>query len=135
MLAPRELVFDVICAPYDARASRAMQAKVKVLERGQDMVLAAHYTPFRGGLTATTVETVRFSRPERVDFRLVRRPVPFVVEAFCLEERDDVTLLRYDGELGTDLWGLGNRWGLGYLRSDMSAMIGARLSIRQCFPR
>jgi hypothetical protein len=109
--APRETVFDVIVAPYDVRASRAMQAKVAVLERGSDMVLAAHYTPIRGRLRATTVETVRFSRPERVDFRLVRGPVPYVVETFWLRERHATTLLEYEGELGTDLWQLGARWG------------------------
>ncbi|MEJ7630386.1 MAG: SRPBCC family protein [Nocardioidaceae bacterium] len=109
--ASRDIVFDVIAAPYDIRAPRAMQAKVKVLVRGGDMVLAAHYTPIRGRLRATTVETVRFTRPERVDFQLVRGPVPHVVETFTLEEAGGGTLLRYDGELGTDLWNLGNRWG------------------------
>lgn len=109
--APRETVFDVITAPYDVRASRAMQAKVSVLERGTDMVLAAHYTPIRGRLRATTVETVRFSRPERVDFRLVRGPVPHVVETFHLTDRGASTFLTYNGELGTDLWRLGSRWG------------------------
>jgi hypothetical protein len=109
--APRETVFDVIAAPYDLRASRAMQAKVRVLERGSDMVLAAHYTPIRGRLRATTVETVRFSRPDRVDFRLVRGPVPYVVETFWLRERQETTVLEYEGELGTDLWRLGRRWG------------------------
>jgi hypothetical protein len=109
--APRETVFDVIAAPYDVRASRAMQAKVAVLERGSDLVLAAHYTPIRGRLRATTVETVRFSRPDRVDFRLVRGPVPYVVETFRLRDRHETTLLEYEGELGTDLWQLGARWG------------------------
>lgn len=109
--AAPDTVFDVISAPYDVRAPRAMQAKVSVLERGTDMVLAAHYTPVRGGLRATTVETVRFSRPERVDFRLVRGPVPEVVETFWLREHGAATLLTYDGHLGTDLWGLGAAWG------------------------
>jgi len=35
------------------------------------------------------VETVRFTRPGRVDFRLVRGPVPHVVEAFVLTEQPD----------------------------------------------
>lgn len=109
--APREQVFDVISAPYDVRAPRAMRAKVAVLERGTDMVLAAHFTPIRGKLQATTVETVRFTRPDRVDFRLVRGPVPHVVETFRLSEKGTTTLLTYDGELGTDLWGIGRWWG------------------------
>ncbi|MET7297981.1 hypothetical protein [Embleya sp. NPDC005575] len=58
-----------------------MREKVRVPERGTDMVLAAHATPVPGGrLTATTTETVRFTRPDRVGFRLVRGPVPTVVE-------------------------------------------------------
>lgn len=109
--APRELVFDVLTAPYAERPARALQEKVQVLERGQDMVLAAHYTPIRGRLRATTVETVRFTRPEHVDFRVVRGPVPHVVESFVLEQRGGRTRLSYSGELGTDLWALGERWG------------------------
>jgi len=58
--APPEVVFDVIAEPYAERSSRAMKEKVRVLERGQDLVLAAHYTAIRGRLKATTVETVRF---------------------------------------------------------------------------
>lgn len=109
--APREVVFDVIAAPYAERAPRAMREKVQVLERGRDMVLAAHYTPIRGRLRAVTVETVRFERPHRFSFRLVRGPVPHVVETFELTEDDaESTRLRYSGELGTDLWLLGERW-------------------------
>ena len=109
--APREIVFDAIAAPYGERVPRALQEKVRVLERGTDMVLAAHYTPIRGRLRATTVETVRFVRPERVDFRLVRGPVPQVEESFLLHDADGGTTLTYSGELGTDLWGIGERWG------------------------
>lgn len=109
--APREVVFEVISAPYLGRATREMAAKLTVLERGTDMVLAAHRTPVRGRLVATTVETVRFTRPESVDFRLVRGPVPHVVERFQLTEESSGTRLAYTGELGTDLWALGRRWG------------------------
>ncbi|GAA4656956.1 hypothetical protein GCM10023347_03930 [Streptomyces chumphonensis] len=111
--APRDVVFDVIAQPYLGRATRAMREKLRVLERGEDMVLAEHYTPVAGGrLTAKTVETVRFTRPERVDFRLVRGPVPFVVETFLLGEAEDGgTRLEYRGELGTDGWAPGERWG------------------------
>lgn len=109
--APRELVFAVVTAPYAERVPRALREKVEVLERGSDMVLAAHFTPITAGLTATTVETVRFSHPERIDFRLVRGPVPHVVETFDLQAAGTGTRLSYTGELGTDLWGLGRRWG------------------------
>jgi len=109
--APRELVFDLIAGPYLGRTPRAMQDKVQVWERGADLVLAAHRTAIGAGLTATTVETVRFTRPERVDFRLVRGPVPHVVEEFVLHDTDGTTRLDYHGELGTDGWAAGARWG------------------------
>ena len=109
--AARETVFDTIAAPYGERTTRALREKVEVLERGTDLVLAAHYTPIRGRLRATTVETVRLTRPERVGFHLVRGPVPYVVESFQLDVDADGTMLTYTGELGTDLWVLGERWG------------------------
>jgi hypothetical protein len=109
--AGREVVFDVIAAPYLGRQTRAMAEKIRVLERGADMVLAMHHTPVHGGrLTARTLETVRFTRPERVDFRLVRGPVPHVVEEFLLTEDGDGTRLEYRGEMAADLWRLGQRW-------------------------
>ncbi len=110
MAAPRAAVFDLIAEPYLGRSTRAMKDKVRVLARGTDMVLAAHFTPIRGSLVAQTVETVRFTAPDRVDFRLVRGPVPHVVEEFVLTERGTGTRLEYRGEMGTDLWGLGQRW-------------------------
>jgi hypothetical protein len=109
--APREVVFDVIAGPYLGRTPRALGDKLEVLERGSDLVLAAHFTEVGHGVTATTVETVRFERPERIAFRLVRGPVPHVLETFALRDLDGETDLEYRGELGTDLWALGQRWG------------------------
>ena len=74
------------------------------------MVLAAHFTQVKCG-TTTTLETVRFQRPDRVDFRLVRGPVPHLVETFELSATDTGSELRWQGELGTDLWALGQWWG------------------------
>ena len=114
--APRDTVFDVIAAPYLGRTPKALGSKLEVLERGEDLVLAAHYTPAYG-LVATTVETVRFERPERVHFRLVRGPVPHVLETFELRETPSGTELVYTGELGTDLWDLGRLWGAAVART------------------
>ena len=104
-------MFAVLSDPYLGRQTRAMAAKIEVLERGSDLVLAAHRTPLRAGLVATTVETVRFTRPSRVDFRLVRGPVPHLVESFLLEAEGAKTRLRYEGEMETDLGALGLAWG------------------------
>ncbi|MGH9296770.1 MAG: hypothetical protein ACRDZP_02190, partial [Acidimicrobiales bacterium] len=119
--APRDIVFDVISAPYLSSLPHAMKDKLEVLERGSDMVLAAHFTPVRRGrdgrdgrdegeahdarvgLVATTTETVKFSPPDLISFRLVRGPVPHVLETFELHETSaGGTELLYSGELGTD---------------------------------
>jgi Polyketide cyclase / dehydrase and lipid transport len=108
--APPEVVFDVIAAPYLGRTPRALRGKLQVIERGADLVLAAHFTPVAPGLTVTTVETVRFERPHRISFRLVKGPVPHVVERYELRAGGTGTAFEYSGELGTDLWGVGSMW-------------------------
>jgi hypothetical protein len=109
--APPEVVFDVIAAPYLGRTPRALRGKLAVIERGADLVLAAHHTRVAPGLTVTTVETVRFERPHRVSFRLVKGPVPHVIERYELRASELGTAFEYRGELGTDLWALGAIWG------------------------
>jgi hypothetical protein len=108
--APRELVFEVISAPYLGRTPRALAEKLRVVERSDDMVLAEHYTDI-GRFVTSTLETVRFQPPSHVHFRLVRGPVPHVVEQFELRDEEPWTELEYSGELGTDLWALGRWWG------------------------
>ena len=139
--APRQLVFDIVAQPYLGRATRAVQDKVQVLERGSDMVLAAHRTPVRSPvpghrLVAVTVETVRFQPPERVDFRLVRGPVPHVVETFTLTEHPEDperpghpggTRLTYTGEIGADLWRAG-QWWAGVVAGPWQATVAATLT-------
>jgi hypothetical protein len=109
--APADTVFDVVAAPYLGRTPRAMHHKLQVWERGSDMVLAAHFTPVSSWLTTTTVETVRFERPHRVSFRLLRGPVPYAMETYELTEAPDGTAFVYRGELGTDGWRAGQWWG------------------------
>jgi hypothetical protein len=108
--APREVVFDVISSPYLRRTPRALERKLRVLERDENEVVAEHYTR-TGPFVTTTVEKVRFEPPERVQFNLVRGPVPYVVEQFVLRETTGGTELAYSGELSTDFWWLGRGWG------------------------
>jgi uncharacterized protein YndB with AHSA1/START domain len=108
--APPEVVFDVIAAPYLGRTPRALRGKLDVIERGADLVLAAHFTRVAPGLNVTTVETVRFEPPHRISFRLVKGPVPHVLEHYELHPHDGGTAFEYRGELGTDLWTLGAWW-------------------------
>ncbi len=111
--APRDAVFDLIGVPYRAKnPPRSLRDKVEVLDRGVDLVLAAHRTRV-GALTAVTVETVTFDHPGQIAFRLLRGPVPAVTERFLLREIDGgrATELTYEGEMGTDGWALGAMWG------------------------
>lgn len=104
-----DIVYDVVAAPYLGRTPLAMAPKLRVLERGSDMVLAEHFTHV-GGLVATTVETVRFEPPRRIHFRVVRGPVPHVLETFELNEAEGATDFLYTGEMGADFWALGRWW-------------------------
>jgi hypothetical protein len=95
--APRETVYAAAATPYADRQPRAMQDKVEILERAGQMVLAAHRTPVGSGLTAVTVETVTLDPPNQMGFRLLRGPVPHVIETFTFDEtrrRDPVQLHR-----------------------------------------
>lgn len=119
--ADRETVFDVIADPYLGKTPRALDDELAVWERASDMVLAAHFTHVKCGVT-TTVEAVRFSRPNRIDFRLVRGPVPHVTESFVLEPDEHGTRLTWSGELGTDFAAIGAWWGDRVARSWQRAV-------------
>jgi hypothetical protein len=108
--ADRETVFEVIASPYLGKTPRSMSDHLHVWERGTDMVLAAHYTTVKCGVTST-VEAVHFERPERINFRVVRGPVPHVRESFVLRATDGGSALTWEGELGTDFGALGAVWG------------------------
>jgi hypothetical protein len=105
------VVFDVIAAPYLHRTPRAMAPKLRVVDRGSDLVVADHFTPILGGrLCATTRETVAFAAPSRVSFRLLSGPVALVEEEYRLDpEGEDGTLFTYVGRLGSNL-PLGAKW-------------------------
>lgn len=109
--APRDIVYAVAAAPYAERRPRALSEKVDIWDRSENVVLAAHRTSVGRGLTVVTVETVTFDPPRRIGFRLLRGPVPHVAESFEFEPSPTGTQLVYTGELGTDLWRLGERWG------------------------
>lgn len=104
--APRELVFEQIASPYLGRTPASVRDKLEVIDRGEELVVAAHSTRV-AFYTAVTVESVRFEAPERIHFRHLRGPVPHAVEEFHLIEDGDGTVLTYRGELGLDWWFLG----------------------------
>jgi len=129
--APAGTVFDVIAGPYQGQTPRALAGKLRVVARGEDMVLAEHYTPVHAGrLTATTLEAVTFDRPRRVCFRLLRGPVPHVAEEFTLAERHGVTALEYSGELGSDFGVVGQWWGSQVAKAWEAAVRASLASIQ-----
>jgi hypothetical protein len=108
--APRELVYEVLSAPYLGRAG---SPAVDVVARGDSLVVASHRTKVHF-YEARTVEAIDLEPPARIGFRLLTGPVPYAVEEFRLEDEDGETELRYDGELGVDFFALGRiagrRW-------------------------
>ena len=133
IMAQPDVVFDVVAAPYLGRTPRSMAAKLRVIERSNDMVIAEHYTPVLGGrVVAITLESVRFERPHLIHFRLLRGPVPLVTETFELRtgNAEGTTEFEYRGELSTDLWSLGAWWGRIVARRWESAVSESLHSIR-----
>lgn len=111
--APRELVFEIIAAPYLGRAPK--DSGIEVLARGGDLAVAAHHTKVHF-YTARTVEVLEFDAPSRVGFRHLIGPVPHAVEQFALEEADGITELGYGGEIGIDFFVLGRIAGRRWVR-------------------
>ncbi len=135
--APRELVFELIEVPYlSANPPTELREKITVLERSAEMVVAAHRTK-SGRFTTVTVESVAFTRPRRVAFRLLRGPVPHVTETFELREVDGgaATELEYRGELGTDFWGAGALWGRIVAERWEAAVDGSLRSLKRSAER
>jgi Polyketide cyclase / dehydrase and lipid transport len=133
IMARPETVFDIVAAPYLGRTPRAMADKLRVVERGDDMVIAEHYTRVLGGrMVTTTVESVRFERPHLIHFRLLRGPVPLVIETFEFTSggAGATTEFEYRGELSTDLWSLGAWWGNVVARRWENAVSESLESIR-----
>ena len=109
--ASPEVVFDVVAAPYLGKTPRAMADKLRVIDRGSDLVVADHFTPILGGrFVVTTRETVAFERPHRVAFRLLHGPVAFVDEEYLLDPAESGTAFTYQGTLGSNLPLLGGWW-------------------------
>jgi hypothetical protein len=108
--APRELVYEVISAPYLGR-SRA--PGLEILARSEHLAVARHHTKVHF-YTSQTTEIVELTPPTRVSFRHLCGPVPHALEELVLEQTDAGTELRYSGELGVDFFILGRiagrRW-------------------------
>jgi hypothetical protein len=123
--APRELVFEIIAAPYLGRSSAAA-AGIEVLARSANLAVATHHTRVHF-YTAQTTETVEFTPPTRIGFRHLTGPVPHAVEEFVLEETDAGTELRYSGEVGIDFFVLGRVAGRYWVRPQWDRVVAAHI--------
>lgn len=124
IVAPRDLVFDVIRAPYRGRSPAG--SGITVLERGNDLVVASHRSKVHF-YWARTVEAVRFEAPDRIAFRHLAGPVPHAEEEFVLREARGETDLEYRGEVGIDFFVLGRLAGRYWVRPQWERTVRAHL--------
>lgn len=122
--APRELVFEIIAAPYLGRTPGT--SGIEVVARNDALVVATHHTRVHF-YTARTVEVIDFESPTRVGFRHLTGPVPHAVEEFTLEEIGEGTELRYAGELGIDFFVLGRIAGRYWVRPQWERVVREHL--------
>jgi hypothetical protein len=121
--APRELVFELIAAPYLGRSSAP---GIEALARGEGLVVARHHTRVHF-YTAQTTEVIDLTPPTRVGFRHLSGPVPHALEEFALEETDAGTEFRYSGELGIDFFILGRIAGRYWVRPQWERVVSAHI--------
>ena len=122
--APRQLVFEIIAAPYLGRTPGG--SGIEVVARSDDLVVATHHTRVHF-YTARTVEVIDFEPPTRVGFRHLTGPVPHALEEFTLEETTAGTELRYSGELGIDFFLLGRIAGRYWVRPQWERVVREHL--------
>ena len=122
--APRELVFEIVEAPYRGRGPSG--SGIDLLARGDSLVVAAHHTKVHF-YEARTVEAVEFERPTRIGFKHLTGPVPHAVEEFALEDVGGETKLRYSGEVGIDFFVLGRVAGRRWVRPQWERTVREHL--------
>jgi hypothetical protein len=123
--APRELVFEMIAAPYLGGSSAAASG-IEVLARSERLVVARHHTRIHF-YTAQTTEAVDFTPPSHIGFRHLTGPVPHALEEFVLESTDAGTELHYSGELGIDFFILGRIAARRWVRPQWERVVAAHL--------
>jgi hypothetical protein len=121
--ARRELVYEILSAPY---LGRARSESINVLARGESLVVASHLTKVHF-YEARTVEAIDLEPPARISFRHLTGPVPYAVEEFRLEQEGEETELHYDGELGIDFFLLGRIAGRHWVVPQWRRAVGDHL--------
>lgn len=122
--APRDLVFEMINAPYAGRAPGG--SGIEVIARDDHLVVAAHHTKIHF-YTARTIEVIELQPSSRVSFRHIGGPVPHAEEQFALTETEDGTKIEYSGELGIDFFILGRVAGRRWVRPQWEGTVREHL--------
>jgi hypothetical protein len=121
--ARRELVYEILSAPY---LGRARNESIDVLARGESLVVAAHLTQVHF-YKSRTVEAIELEPPARISFRHLTGPVPYAIEEFRLEQAGEETELHYDGEIGIDFFLLGRIAGRSWVVPQWRRAVGDHL--------
>lgn len=122
--APRDLVLEMISAPYLGRAPGGPE--IDVVARDERLAVATHYSKVHF-YTARTVEVVELEPPGRVAFRHLLGPVPHALEEFSLREDEGATELTYAGEIGIDFFLLGRLAGRHWVRPQWERVVREHL--------
>ena len=122
--APRDMVFEMIRAPYAGRTPRG--SGIKVLAKTDGLAVAAHHTKVHF-YTSRTIEVIEFEPPDRIEFRHLAGPVPHAVEKFTLSENAGGTELHYSGEIGIDFFVLGRIAGRAWVRPQWESVVREHL--------
>lgn len=88
-----ELAFQLVSAVGQGPDA----AHARVLERPASDLAIVEFTTSVLGRTVRTVEEVRFIKPDRITYRLLRGPLPQVEEEFVFEPEGSGVRLRYRG--------------------------------------
>jgi hypothetical protein len=121
--APRELVFEILAAPYLERASGP---GIEVLARDGHLAVAAHHTKVHF-YTARTVEVIELNPPAGIGFRHLTGPVPHALEEFSLTDDGDRSELLYSGEIGIDFFVPGRLAGRLWVRPQWERAVRSHL--------
>ena len=128
--ADRRLAFQVLTAWSAARPDGRPTAKV--LEKSGDRLLCEFYTPvnviFGLNWLQRTVEWVRTTEPELIEFEAVKAPLPLLLCTWSLEEWGACCLFKYDATIALHGSVLGWVFWVLFVKPMLKRMMNAHLA-------
>src|SRR3954454_21544073 len=96
--APRPLVWEMITSVGRGQLPGSKNT-ARLVERRSDDVLIVEFVTYSGGKTYTTLEEMTLYPPDRITYRHLTGPLPYVYEEIkLLDAGDRRTALLYTGE-------------------------------------